>query len=182
MQITLNQDEILEAVKSYVRGQINIAANQDILIELRATRGETGFTATLDIVPAKLAGTAAESDETTTLVNTPTPAAVAPKAAPVAALKGAPTPAANRLTGATTNPFGKSKAAPVAAVEPEPAAEVEPEVAPEPEVEPDVLSGVFDGPIEVSNDDEPVEPEAVSPEPAPPPVRSGSIFSKVKAG
>lgn len=180
MQITLNQDEILEAVKSYVRGQINIAANQDILIELRATRGETGFTATLDIVPAKLAGTVDGSDQATSLVNTPTPAAVATKAAPVASVKGAPTPAANRLTGAATNPFGKTKATSVTVVEPEP--EAEPEASVEPEAEPDVLAGVFDGPIEVNNDEELNEPETANLEPAPAPVRSGSIFSKVKAG
>lgn len=51
MQITLNQDEILDALKAYVRTQINISEDQDILIDMKAGRGENGYTATLDIVP-----------------------------------------------------------------------------------------------------------------------------------
>lgn len=49
MQITLNQDEIVEAIEAYVRRQITISPSQDIAIDLRAGRGENGFTATLDI-------------------------------------------------------------------------------------------------------------------------------------
>lgn len=52
MQITLNQDEILTAIETYVRSQINIADNQEIAIDLKAGRGENGYTATLDIRPA----------------------------------------------------------------------------------------------------------------------------------
>ncbi|MCA8869074.1 MAG: hypothetical protein KDA67_10520 [Rhodobacteraceae bacterium] len=54
MQITLNQDEILTAIENYVRSQINIADNQRSEIDLKAGRGEYGFTATLDIVPADM--------------------------------------------------------------------------------------------------------------------------------
>ena len=49
MQITLNQDEILEALEAYVRNQIVIAPDHSIEIDLKAGRGENGFTATLDI-------------------------------------------------------------------------------------------------------------------------------------
>ena len=49
MQITLNQDEIIEAVVAYVHGQISVAPNQKIEVDLKAGRGENGFTATLDI-------------------------------------------------------------------------------------------------------------------------------------
>lgn len=49
MQITLNQDEIELAITNYVRGQITIADNTQISVELRAGRGENGFTASLDI-------------------------------------------------------------------------------------------------------------------------------------
>ena len=53
MQITLNQDEILVAIETYVRSQINIADNQEISIDLKAGRGENGYSATLDIRPAR---------------------------------------------------------------------------------------------------------------------------------
>lgn len=49
MQIILQEDEILEALESYVRDQITIASNQEIKIDLKAGRGENGFSATLDI-------------------------------------------------------------------------------------------------------------------------------------
>lgn len=49
MQITLNQDEIIDAVVAYVHGQISVAPNQKIEVDLKAGRGENGFTATLDI-------------------------------------------------------------------------------------------------------------------------------------
>jgi hypothetical protein len=51
MQITLNQDEIEVAIKTYVLGQLTIREDQEIMIDLRAGRGENGFTATLDIRP-----------------------------------------------------------------------------------------------------------------------------------
>lgn len=61
MQITLNQDEIMNALENYVRSQINLAENQKIDIDLKAGRGENGFSATLDIVPADMpAATKAE--------------------------------------------------------------------------------------------------------------------------
>lgn len=53
MQITLNHDEILKALDIYVRSQINIAQDQDIIIDLKAGRGENGYSATLDIVQSK---------------------------------------------------------------------------------------------------------------------------------
>ena len=53
MQITLNQDEILEALKDYAFRVINVAPGNDITIDLKAGRGENGYTATLDIVPKR---------------------------------------------------------------------------------------------------------------------------------
>ncbi len=50
MRIILVQDEIELAVTNYVRSQINIQDNQDIKIELKAGRGEAGYTADIDIV------------------------------------------------------------------------------------------------------------------------------------
>ena len=53
MQITLNQDEIMEALKNYAFTIINVAPGNDINIDLKAGRGENGYTATLDIVPKR---------------------------------------------------------------------------------------------------------------------------------
>jgi outer membrane biosynthesis protein TonB len=53
MQILLNQDEILEALDNYVRGQIAVNDDQTIDIDLKAGRGENGYTATLDIRATK---------------------------------------------------------------------------------------------------------------------------------
>ncbi len=49
MQITLNQDEIHEAVDTYVRSQISVAPNQTISIDFTAGRGTNGLSATLSI-------------------------------------------------------------------------------------------------------------------------------------
>lgn len=54
MQITLDEHEIHDAIRSYVRGQINIAEGQQIEIDMKAGRAENGFTATLNIRPATL--------------------------------------------------------------------------------------------------------------------------------
>lgn len=54
MQITLNQDEIEEALVTYVRGQINLNDDQEIGIDFKAGRGDNGYTATLDIRPRKV--------------------------------------------------------------------------------------------------------------------------------
>lgn len=49
MQITLNQDEIHDALKDYVRHRISIKDNQNIEIDLKNGRGENKTTATIDI-------------------------------------------------------------------------------------------------------------------------------------
>ena len=54
MQITLNHEEILVALKDYAAKIINIAPGNDITIDLKAGRGENGYSATLDIVPQQL--------------------------------------------------------------------------------------------------------------------------------
>lgn len=50
MQITLNEAEIVDAIQDYVRKQINISDGRDIEVDLKAGRGDNGFSATLDIV------------------------------------------------------------------------------------------------------------------------------------
>lgn len=49
MQIMLNEDEIKEAISDYVHKQVRVAEGSQMVVELKAGRGENGFTATLDI-------------------------------------------------------------------------------------------------------------------------------------
>ena len=54
MQIVLEEDEILAAIDAYVRTQVNIADNQTISVDMKAGRGEHGFSATLEIRTADI--------------------------------------------------------------------------------------------------------------------------------
>lgn len=153
MQITLNEDEIIEAVKAHVLGQINVAENQNISIALKAGRGENGFTATLDIVPA------------VTMATTTT----ASKAAPVAQAVNQPAP---KTSG---NPFAKAASATKAELK------AEPETIPEPQTSDEEPAGEPDlgdtGPVDLNEEaiSETSQPEAE-------PEKPRSIFSKAKAG
>lgn len=51
MQIQLNQVEIELALRNYVNGILQIQEGMDINITLKATRGDDGQTALIDIVP-----------------------------------------------------------------------------------------------------------------------------------
>lgn len=51
-KITLNNTEIEKAIENYVRTLISIAPGQKIVIDMKAGRGENGYSATLDILPA----------------------------------------------------------------------------------------------------------------------------------
>lgn len=57
MQIVLQHDEILEALKEYANRIINVAPGNDITIDLKAGRGENGYSATLEITPQRLTST-----------------------------------------------------------------------------------------------------------------------------
>lgn len=57
MQIVLQHDEILEALKEYANRIINVAPDNDITIDLKAGRGENGYSATLEITPQRLTST-----------------------------------------------------------------------------------------------------------------------------
>ena len=81
MQITLNQDEIMEALKDYAFRVINVAPGNDITIDLKAGRGENGYSATLEITPQRLTEThdpkgpntrSFVKDSTGTIVDAPT--------------------------------------------------------------------------------------------------------------
>lgn len=92
MQIILTQDEILEALEAAVRTQIAIAEGQSVSIELKAGRGENGFSATLDIVPAARANLRATTVSAPMSQTAPATAAPAPKASPFKAAPKAVTP------------------------------------------------------------------------------------------
>lgn len=57
MQITIVQAEIELAIKNYIMSQITVNENQDINIQLKATRGDEGYQAIIDIKPAAPAPT-----------------------------------------------------------------------------------------------------------------------------
>ena len=71
MQIVLIQAEIEKAIRNYVNSIVKVAEGVDIVIDLKSTRGDTGFTANIDLVETGVERTAAPA---------PTPAP-APKAA-----------------------------------------------------------------------------------------------------
>lgn len=52
MQITLVQSEIEQALKNYINEQVNVKEGMEITIAFKATRGEEGNTAVIDIVPS----------------------------------------------------------------------------------------------------------------------------------
>ncbi len=55
MQITIVQAEIETAIRNYIQEQIVVREGMKIDIDLRATRGDAGFMATIDIVPVSAA-------------------------------------------------------------------------------------------------------------------------------
>ena len=55
MQITITQTEIELAITDYIKSQINVRDGMEIKIDIKATRGDQGMTAMIDIVPANTA-------------------------------------------------------------------------------------------------------------------------------
>ncbi|WP_244832393.1 hypothetical protein [Caballeronia sp. TF1N1] len=55
MQIIIVQTEIEAAIRAHIEQQVSIKEGMEIAIDLRSTRGDVGFTAHIDIVPAKAA-------------------------------------------------------------------------------------------------------------------------------
>lgn len=75
MQIVLIQAEIEKAIRNYVNSIVKVAEGVDIVIDLKSTRGDTGFTANIDLVETGVERTAAPAP-----TPTPTPKAAAAKA------------------------------------------------------------------------------------------------------
>lgn len=97
MQITIVEKEIHEAIEGYVRSLIEVKEGSRIDIQLRATRGQEGATAMIDIVSED---TPVRAQEKPTPLPTPTPAPTttepAPEAAPVVKRRGRPPGSTNK--------------------------------------------------------------------------------------
>lgn len=83
MQITLIQSEIEQAITEYIHTQINVRAGMAIEIDLAATRGQQGFTASINIVPETKVGGIRLLQEATPVPD-PEPTPVAAVARPLA--------------------------------------------------------------------------------------------------
>lgn len=82
MQIIIAQAEIEQAIINYIHSQINVKDGMSISVDLKATRGDQGTTAIIDIVPttevaAPTAVVEAEPVVETPIRRTRQPAAVA---------------------------------------------------------------------------------------------------------
>ena len=77
MQIVLIQAEIEKAIRNYVNSIVKVAEGVDIVIDLKSTRGDTGFTANIDLVET---GVERAAGPAPTPTPTPAPKAAAAKA------------------------------------------------------------------------------------------------------
>lgn len=94
MKITIEEVEIKQAIVAHVLSQMNVREGMEVTVELRATRGETGMQANINIVPEGTETARPTPAPVTQLRRTPAPTLVTPavvsKPAPIAA---APAPA-----------------------------------------------------------------------------------------
>jgi hypothetical protein len=160
MQIIIVQSEIEAAIEAQIREQIVVRDDYRIDIELRATRGEDGYQAIIDIVPVNSERKAPSADTGV--------------AATVKVTKAASAPAAPKAPKAP-----KAVAAPVeTVVEEVVVTEVEPpisEVAMATELAEDATP--FDGGVEVAPVEPVAEPVGGSSEPVP--VKRPSLFGNM---
>jgi hypothetical protein len=85
VQIIIVQAEIEEAIRNHILSQIHVREGMDINIDLAATRGAAGFTATINIIPSSNKGSnpfvavaLVTYKEPTSLVEVPEPAQAGP--------------------------------------------------------------------------------------------------------
>ena len=70
MQITITQPQIEEAIKNYVLSMLTLKPGQELAIDLRATRGDAGYTAEIAVGPAGKTQPAAPVTRTTAVRTT----------------------------------------------------------------------------------------------------------------
>ena len=130
MQITIVQAEIEQAITDFIHRQINVREGMLIQIDLKATRGDHGFQAVIDIVDPNSA----------TIVSAPKQEKAEPEQAPIP--EPAPTVVVTPATPVVAAPITRTRVVRAAKVVPEekpaepvaPAAKAEaPEVQNEPE-------------------------------------------------
>lgn len=63
MQITIVETEIKTAIRNHILGLISVREDMKIDIDLRATRGQEGFTAIVDILPEDPSGNKNQTEE-----------------------------------------------------------------------------------------------------------------------
>ena len=107
MQIVLIQAEIEKAIRNYVNSIVKVAEGVDIVIDLKSTRGDTGFTANIDLVESGVERTAAPA---------PTPAP-APKAAAAKAITESSDDLAAAAKAKAAEPGAKKKSEAAIAIE-----------------------------------------------------------------
>lgn len=84
MQINLNEADIIEAIEEHVRKKVNFDADVEVVIDLKATRGPEGFTATIDLgspAPKATPEKATRAPRTPKVAPEPEPAQEAPQEA-----------------------------------------------------------------------------------------------------
>jgi hypothetical protein len=118
MQITIYQAEIEDAIRTHIHNVVSVKDGHEIKIDLKATRGDTGFQAIIDIEPV--------------VTNGAKPMPTRPAQRVVAAAPAAPKPV---ITTADLKRMHEKEAAEEALAEaeaaPEPEAPVEEEALPE---------------------------------------------------
>lgn len=163
MQITINQQEIEEAIRKHILSQISLRENMKVEIDMTATRGPSGFTATINIVPEDASSPEQAQDAETSNED----GAKAETTARPLGIKEKITDAREETEKPKTTRKAPAKKAdkPKAKVEPEPEPETEEDTSEqEPEQEPETETAA-----------EPVEEQET------PPARKGpSIFSNLK--
>lgn len=92
MQVTLNQSEIETAITNYISDIMTVKDGMAVNITLRATRGEEGTTAVIDILPIGQAPAPVAAPAPTPAPVSPRKATVVKKPEPTAAAAPAPTP------------------------------------------------------------------------------------------
>lgn len=83
MQITINQAEIEDAIRTFVRSQLPALGKVQIVIDLRATRGADGTTAVIELVPVKQDELTIQQVVAKAIEQMPSNPFVEPKVAPV---------------------------------------------------------------------------------------------------
>ena len=130
MQITIVQAEIEQAITDFIHRQINVREGMLIQIDLKATRGDAGFQAVIDIV----------DPNSTTVASAPKQEKAEPEQAPVP--EPAPAVVVTPATPAVAAPVSRTRVVRAAKVVPEekpaepvatPAKAEAPEVQSEPE-------------------------------------------------